>query len=1626
MTEQSIATLAATSAAVILIAACIRFYQRERRREVAFWCIGWTLYLLRLLVEPLLNAPGTPTWEFKVAQWAFLAGSTTVLWGTLTWLGRATRAKAWVLAAAMTASALAAALDIGAGASVYWLDLPVWIYSGSVFLWTGFARLTSPNLSGVGKFAPAAMFVAWGLFNFLTPRHRPTNANDVIQFVGASLLGMMASAGLLLAYLDRQRLDSDATHELLRQSQERSWLMFENSADAAYLVDMRGIIREINHMGYQKLGYERSELVGQHIASVSAHGDAEGFVKFLNSIEFGKPVIGTNLALRKDGSTLPMEVHIVLLMVGGERLALGVARDVSLRMRAEEARRQSEERLRAILDHHFQLTGLLDPQGRVVVVNRAALSLAKTTADQVVGKHISETPWWKLSPDFQEQTARQLPAAQRGEFVRFEAKFGDGKGGLRHLDVSFSPIRNEAGEVTYIVPEGRDITDLRRAQEELRRAQSERALILDTMQELVVHYDPDARIVWANRAAARAAGVEPGTLVGLPCAGLWHHARESAPDSPLSMVRSTGRHHESQIRGGDGRTWHVRAYPLHDAAGIVTGVVEFSQDVTLRLKMQDALRDSEIKYRSYINYAPSAIFVTDDAGRVVDVNPAGCALTGYTPSELMTMRLTDLMAVPGPPGGAGVSARGAALPMTFDRGSFRRKDGSRRWWTMSSSLLHDGKRISFARDVTEMVEAERQLRLTQFAVDRTNDEVFWIAADGRIIYANDAAAAATGYPSAELVAMHVWDLLDGVHRDGWPRFWAGLQEKRTVHFEATHRVREAEGFTVEIVANVLEFEGQTYACAFLRDITARHKAQQALRESESRYRLLADNIGDIIWARGPDLERLAYVSPSVIGVMGYTPEEMLGFRLEDYMPPASAAAARRHLAQIRKAELDGTPDNMTHCIEVEWRRKDGSTAWVETTTRPLRGPGGELVGVVGVTRNLADRRRSEQELRASEARYRTLVENIPQRIFMKDRESRYVSVNASYARDLGRPPEQVIGREDFEFYPRALAEKYRADDRTVMNSGLAMECDEDYIDSGQKRTIHTIKTPVKDEAGRVIGVLGVFSDITERRKTQEDLRRSEERYRTLFESAIDGIVLANAQTGELIDCNQAMADMVGRTRAELIGQSHAILHPPAETGAAGFSAIFEQNLGGKPGQIISARLLTRDGRLRDVAAKGHLITLEGRSVVQAIFRDNTEANRLEEQLRQAQKMEVIGQLAGGIAHDFRNQLTVVRGYAELLEKAPTLPRDGRDMVAEILKAVHRSTDMTGRLLALGRKQRLEPRRVNLMEALSDLAKSLPRLVGEDVHVRVIHRDSRCVANVDPIQFQQAVINMVVNARHAMPRGGELDIETQVLEILPDAAARHPDLRPGEYAVVSVTDTGTGIKKEDLAHIFEPFFTTKGVGVGTGLGLAITYGFVKQSGGAIEVQSEAGRGTTFRIYFPAVAEPAEAPPRQAAVMPTARGDGSLLLVEDEPSVRDVVARVLREAGYRLMEAGSASEALELAAEPGFAIDVLVTDVVMPGLSGPELARRMSRMIPGLKVLFITGYPGRQLEPHGVADLSESAVLSKPFSAAELVAAVARAREVAVEEAGDPEGGGAGPNDTGANDTDPADVGPTSVA
>jgi two-component system cell cycle sensor histidine kinase/response regulator CckA len=975
--------------------------------------------------------------------------------------------------------------------------------------------------------------------------------------------------------------------------------------------------------------------------------------------------------------------------------------------------------------------------------------------------------------------------------------------------------------------------------------------------------------------------------------------------------------------------------------------------------------------------------IFDEAGKpvdyvLVDANPAFEKLIGVRARDAVGKRVAEISPLMSPE----VLERMGIVAVNGQLMEFERHDAK-----TDRSVLIRLSRVGPAWLVA-VIEDVTEARRAKAAISDRNafiETIITSAGEGLIAYDNDLHVVMWNPVMEELTDLTADQVLGKGAYEVFPEVMAaGVgQDLKNALAGESHTSREFEyviprtarrGWAVQTNRPHRNAGGEIVGVvASVRDITARHEIDEAMRQSEEQLRAIFDSVADGVSVNDQD-GKLIEVNRAMCERLGYTREQLLTMTVMEINSPESAAGIPERTEQFMQGGI--------HVFEVTHLRRDGTQIPIEASGRRIEFRG--RPAILTVQRDITERKRSEETIRDQARFMQELLDAIPIPIIAKARDGRLQLANAAFTAGPGRPREEIVGKTIAEL-GQAEFEVHAQYDRQVLESGAvrAYEADMAFADGTIRRQLLT-KAPLRSQGGDITGIVTAGLDISARYRAEQALRQSEERFRSLFDNAGDAIFMFDPDVERFIEVNRAACEQLGYSRDEILA-----LHPQdidATDYPDGTSEVTKATLE-RGGLLSETALKRRDGLTVPVELTATVVELEGRKVILATARDISERRRaeaeriaLEDQLRQSQKMEGIGRLAGGIAHDFNNLLTAIRGNASLaLAEMP--PGVGpREDLEQIQQAADRAAGLTRQLLAFARRTVLQPQVVDLGAIVRRVEPMLRRLIGEDVMLVTIAPDGAAWVLADPGQLEQIIVNLAVNARDAMPDGGTLTIE-----IADNAAAEAPALPGGTGPIVTlcVTNTGVGMEVDVMDRVFEPFFTTKGPGKGTGLGLSQVYGIVQVSGGTVTARSEPGRGSTFTVCLPrveAVAAGPEAPP------PTATAGirtGTILVVEDDAGVRRFASRVLEAAGYSVLTASHGAAAVEVARD--VPLQMLLTDVVMPGFSGRYVAARVAAIQPGIPVLYMSGHAEKDIVHDGVLEPGLH-FLAKPFTSEGLLAAV----------------------------------------
>ncbi len=763
------------------------------------------------------------------------------------------------------------------------------------------------------------------------------------------------------------------------------------------------------------------------------------------------------------------------------------------------------------------------------------------------------------------------------------------------------------------------------------------------------------------------------------------------------------------------------------------------------------------------------------------------------------------------------------------------------------------------------------------------------------------------------------------------------------------------------------------------EIAERKEVEKALRSSEEKYRFMVENVRDVIFIQDLDLN-VEYVSPSMTQMFGYSLEEAYQIDLREVMTNESFSKAVENF----KRELSiakNNPQSDIPLMEYEYIRKDGSTFWGELRATFLRDAEGKIVSTYGILRDISDRKQAEEAHKDSERKYLSVIENSHTGIAIIDNNYKFSYVNSEFCSITGYSADELKGY-DFrkvldEDSKKMVTERYL---RRQRGENVPKRYEFKILrKSGEKRDVEISSTVLRDSKDRTF-TLAQLLDITEHKQAEQALQESEEKYRHLIEHSNDAIYLLYDGKFEII--NEKFQNMFGVSLEEA---NHPDFNFMDLVSPKSRDLIIERQKRLANGEDISPRYeftaISKEGKEVEVETSVTYVRYKDGIASQGVLRDVTDRKTLEDQLRQAQKMEAIGKLAGGVAHDFNNLLTVINGYTNLLQ-GKLKPEDvGYREIRQINKAGERAATLTDQLLAFSRRQVIKPEIINLNAVVSDAEKMLKRLIGENIDLVTRLEPNLGNVKADRGQVDQILMNLIVNSRDAMPEGGKMTIETENVEMDENYVRQHVAAEPGDYVMLAVSDTGEGMDEKIRSQIFEPFFTTKNRGKGTGLGLSTVFGIIKQNGGFIYCYSEPQKGTTFKIYLPQITEKIEDKDEEFREE-FSEGNEVVLLAEDDEDVRILASHILNEQGYKVLEAKNGEEALSISENENGNIELVLTDVIMPGITGKELAEQLVSTHPNLKVIYFSGYTDDAIVRHGVLEEGIH-FIQKPFTASALL-------------------------------------------
>ncbi len=1002
----------------------------------------------------------------------------------------------------------------------------------------------------------------------------------------------------------------------------------------------------------------------------------------------------------------------------------------------------------------------------------------------------------------------------------------------------------------------------------------------------------------------------------------------------------------------------------------------------------EGLGESGDAYRLLVeSVSDYAIYLLDPQGHIASWNPGAERIKGYSAPEVLGRHVRMFYRPTDAEAGEPERLMGEALRhgRVEAEGVRVRRDGSEFDALLTLTALFEprGRHVGYAkvtRDITERKRAEAELRASEDRLRRLIKilpDALFINCDNRLVYCNPSFVRLVGaQTSVEVLGRTPLDFFQPAYHQVIKERIAAMLAGNGSAPALEERVLRLDGqlVPVEAVATSIMLDGRRSILVVLHDLTQRKTAEARQRSLDERLRLIIENVKDYAIFLTDSEGHISTWNVGAERLFGYTSDQAMGRPYHDLFAEDERQAGGPQ-QELEVARRDGK------CVSEGWRlRQDGRRFWCNGVLNAVFDESGQFTGYCKVARDLTELRKREILLNA-------ILESTLDGIICIDQHGTIELFNRAAERILGYSRHEVLGKNLKMLMPRPHSAQHDDYLKNYLETGEAKIIGigrevEVLRKDGGRTPVDLSVTEFQTEADGLRRFAGVIRDLTTRKQAEEE----QARLVSLLHATPDFVVIADV-AGRVIFLNEATQRHVKQVRGEVPAELDLFdLHPATDADRLRREALPAALERGSWLGESAVNTVTGDRQPVSHLLLAHRSQEGEVRYLSCVLRDLTELRKLERQLRQSQKMEAIGQLAGGVAHDFNNLLTVILGYTSMILAKLTADDRNYAPLEAVRDAGNRAAALTRQLLAFGRRTVVQNQVVCLNDVIVETEKMLRRLIGEDIALQTQLADELESIEADPTLLGQVIMNLAINARDAMPRGGCLTLATGNRELAADELLSHDEspLAPGCYEELTVADTGQGMSPAVQSRIFEPFFTTKDVGHGTGLGLSVVLGIIQQARGAVTVETEPNRGSTFRVFFPIVVEnPTDAQPAERS--PSVRGNETVLIVEDEPSVRRLAAEVLTQSGYHVIVAPHGDEALSRVDELSGAIDLLVTDVIMPGLGATELAAALRSKFPRMRVLYTSGYSDELIVRRGI-QRGDEPFLDKPYTPDALAKAV----------------------------------------
>jgi len=1193
-----------------------------------------------------------------------------------------------------------------------------------------------------------------------------------------------------------------------------------------------------------------------------------------------------------------------------------------------------------------------------------------------------------------------LKALEENTPYQMEYRIVREDGTMVHCNATGEVIVDENGNSIGIRGSIQDISNRKQAEESLRESEERFRQFFESNADYCYIISPDGKILDINASALNTLGYNREEIIGKSLIKtIYSIDSQKKAKKYFEQWKNTGmiRNEEMQILTKDGaeRAVILNVDAVKDSQGKISHYTSIQTDITGRKKTEQEIRRIRDRLQTIFDSSPSAIIIVDQKGCVTTWSPACEDIFGWKADEVMGKFNPTV-----PENMNELYFKTLHSKHTNLELSVLRKNGSMVDILLSTAPLFDERGnftggLGVMTDISEKKKAELALleseeRFRSLYMNATIG-LYRTTPDGKILMANPAILNMMGYDSFEELASRDLnkegfntnnsraEFIALIEKNGEIRGYEVAWQKRDKSIiyvrESAKAIRDSEGKT-------LFYEGT------VEDITDRKIAEEARRKSEEKYRLLAENSTDLVILHAADGSFL-YISPAIEKLTGYCIEEYLKLGFYENVYPEDRRIIKEAMTKLAVGENE---------VITEYRiyTKSGEIKWLETRATAIQDAHGNIKNLVSASWEISERKKIEFALKANEA----LLNEVGNLAKIGGWEMDLITRTAKWTKgtydimeiDYGDP---IPGPDDHVSYYLPKYQHLVSDAmENLIENGSELDFEAKFKSAkGKIRWCRAIgKRMMKD--GKCVKVYGALQDISDRKQAEQSLQESEEKYRMLIEGQTDLVVKVDPE-GRFLFVSPSFCELIGKTEQELLGKSFL---PSVHEDDRDATAKSTEKWFIPPYKTDhEQRAMTKDGwrwlswsdkAILDDNSKVVAIIGVGRDITLQKLAEEEKA-KLAEQLRHSQKMEAIGRLAGGVAHDFNNLLTAILGNADLALSNLTWKNPIWEDIQEIRKAGKRAASLTNQLLIFSRRQPMQKKVLNLNAIVENIRKMTIRLIGEDITLLTQLTEDLHSIFADPYQIEQILMNLTVNARDAMPQGGELFIKTESIYLNGENYKQIRSARVGDFICLTVKDTGSGINEKDLDQIFDPFYTTKGPGSGTGLGLSVVHGIVEEHHGWINVESKVGKGTTFKIYLPIINKETEKEATELIPAKTPQGNYErILLVEDEPGVRDLIKKTLTIHHYQVIPAASAEEALDIFDRENGEFQLIFSDVVLPNKSGVQLVEEIKAKKPEIVVILSSGYTDQKSQWKHIADFGYN-FLQKPYDLKELLLKVNQA-------------------------------------